>query len=106
MGSINILTDDKILSVIRNVNLYSDFPVLQAINKTIYEAPKKTGCSKCQRNKVMKATSSVNNAVKAFKDYIKRMDNDTRNKFKTAIGCTDLRFTATGTDGRMREYRY
>lgn len=106
MSSINILTDEKILSVIRNVNLYSEFPVLQAINKTIYEAPKKTGCSKCQRNKMLKASSSVTNAVKAFKDYIKRMDTDTRTKFKAAINCTDLRFTATGTDGRMREYRY
>lgn len=106
MGSILILTDDKIISVLKNVNLYSAFPALQTINKSIYEAPKKAGCSKCMRNKVARATESVTTAVKAFKDYIKRLDNATRGKLKEALNCSELRFNSVGNDGRLREYRY
>lgn len=84
------------------------FPALSSMKKSLYYAEKdaKAGCSKCQRNKIAKANTSKLNAVKAFKEYIKHLDTDTRNKLKTSMGCTDLRFTSVGSDGRVKEYRY
>lgn len=103
------LTDDKILAIIKDNKLYDKFPPLHAIQKTLFTPPKKaegSGCSKCQRNRAMKSTASIQNAVKACKKYIKNMDNKTRTEFKQAIGIADLRFTMLDMDGRIKEFRY
>lgn len=107
MGNTTILTDATILGIIKNVNLYSDFPALQAISKTIHEPQiKKGGCSKCQRNKMAAAQATSNKAIKSFKEYVRRMSPELRSKLKSAIGCTDMRFTLLDSDGRYKEFRY
>ena len=103
----NLLTDDKLLDIVKDTRLHDKFPALHAIQKTLYTPPKKQGgCSKCQRNRLMKSNASIVNAVKAVKKYIKNMDTETRNKFKQEIGILDLRFTMTDADGRVKEFRY
>jgi len=107
MGNTTILTDDAILAIIKNVNLYGEFPAIQAISKTIHEAPvKKTGCSRCQRNRENAARATTSKAINSFKEYVRRLDSDVRNKLKKAIGCTDMRFTLLDSDGRYKEFRY
>lgn len=107
MPGANVLTDDRLLSIIKDNKLYTKFPALHAIQKTLFTPPKTTGgCSKCQRNRLMKSSATIRNAIAAVKKYIKNMDNSTRNEFKAAIGVSDLRFTMTDTDGRIKEFRY
>lgn len=102
-----MLTDEKIIAIIKDSKLQDKFPPLHAIQKTLYTPPKTTGgCSKCQRNRLVKSTASIQNAIKAVKKYIKNMDNATRTEFKNAIGVSDLRFTLTDIDGRVKEFRY
>ena len=102
-----MLTDEKIVAIIKDGKLQDKFPPLHAIQKTLYTPPKTTGgCSKCQRNRLVKSTASIQNAIKAVKKYIKNMDNATRTEFKNAIGVSDLRFTLTDIDGRVKEFRY
>ena len=107
MSNTTILTDAAILAILKNPNLYSDFPAVQAISKTIHEPQiKKNGCSRCNRNKIAAAQATTNKAIKSFKEYVRRMEPDLRNKLKSAIGCTDMRFTLLDTDGRYKEFRY
>lgn len=108
MAGANILTDEKILSIIKNNSLYANFPAIHAIQKTLYTPPKKEsgGCSKCQRNRMAKSSASMQNAVKSFKKYIKGIDAGTRNSLKQALGLSELRFTMVDSDGRIKEFRY
>lgn len=107
MSNTTILTDAAILGILKNPNLYGEFPALQSISKTIHEVPvKKGGCSRCQRNKIAAAQATTSKAIKSFKEYVRRMDPELRTKLKSAIGCTDMRFTLLDTDGRYKEFRY
>ena len=109
MATTNIISDTELLNIVKNNKLYEKFPALHAIQKTLYTPPKKTvsgGCSKCARNKLMKSGATTRNAINAVKKYIKNMDMDTRKEFKKAIGVSDLRFTMTDIDGRIKEFRY
>ena len=107
MGNTTILTDSTILSIIKNPNLYAEFPALQAISKTIHETQiKPGGCPKCQRNKIAASKATSAKAINAFKEYVRRLEPDIRSKLKEAIGCTDMRFTLLDNDGRYKEFRY
>lgn len=107
MGNTTILTDETVLSILKNPNLYGEFPALQAISKTIHEPSiKQGGCSKCQRNRIAAAKATTSKAINAFKEYVRRLEPDVRNKLKAAIGCDDMRFTLLDRDGRYKEFRY
>lgn len=102
------MDDMQILNIVQNKSLYSGFPQLELISKKIYhvsDSVAKSTC-KCNSGKKLRAANSTNVAVTEMKNYIKRMAQAEREKFKAALNVKELRFTMKDATGVLKEYRY
>lgn len=105
------LDDGRLLQLIRNTQLWSQFPVFKNLAIRAQSAMTKinassTGCSSCAARKRMSGNNKLKETIKSVKDTIVRMSVDDRNKLKKALNADYIKFVVTDTSDKPRELMY
>lgn len=102
------LDDTRIKGLLNDASILKAFPGIAQIANKIKRLPKsvETSACKCNAKKKMQAAESITFAITEFKNYIIHMSQQDRERFKAALGATDIRLYVKDPTGVLREYRY